>query len=485
MAVKAKMIFRSELARVFGLLRRYALCAIIASCYLWLAAHILLNGGYLAQDNGKWVHFSKDIILGTSSWVFNPSLSDLPITNPPLLFVLGAIAIQTFGEPYGIKIVSWLLAFLNLASLYLVWRLVRSVLAESWNFWFVAFTATLPAYVITSVVYAPDALAILPFLGYCALNIRLMHEKGPATRTLVASCLVQIVGGVSKFTFIAFAPASLLMAVYLASRPTFSRNKKSLIFLIIFLIPFTVNMSVLKWYEGDSNHWLRFPELQNRIALRSFLPYPRDTDIFNAPAYFDPILEDGKHIPVNSSGARDDNQAGRWGYQILIDNRYSYPALLHLGIYSDVMNIAFGFQSPSAARSAQNQLFQKASLYLGIVFSLAVLLSNICFVIYAVFSFARWFGRYSRPPDTVIFFISAWLPSFCWYLLIVGSLPFMDAEVYWGGYWLPRLVIGPLIIFGAIGFWGLRQLSRILPVARVLQAVVAAQIFLHFGLILS
>jgi hypothetical protein len=61
----------------------------------------------------------------------------------------------------------------------------------------------------------------------------------------------------------------------------------------------------------------------------------------------------------------------------------------------------------------------------------------------------------------------------------------MDAEVYWGGYWLPRLVIAPLIIFGAIGFWGMEKLSAILPVTRTLQIIIAVQMFFHFNLLLG
>jgi 4-amino-4-deoxy-L-arabinose transferase-like glycosyltransferase len=461
----------------------YVFGIVVVFCYLWLAIHIVMNGGYQAQDNGLWFKFSREILFGTSSWVFNPSLSEIPVTNPPLLYILGAISTRTFGDPYGFKIVAMLLALLNLASLYLLWRLVRPVLSDSWNLWFVAFMATLPAYVITSVVYAPDALTILPFLGYCALNIKLVQDRALSTRTLVASCIVQIVGGLSKLTFVALGPASFFMAVYLASRSSFNRKQKAAIIFLIFLIPFTTNMAILKWYGGDSNHSVHFPRLHNRMALRSLLPYSRDIDIFNAPGYFDPILEDGKHIGVDRFGIRDGSD--RLGYRILVDNRYSQPALLHLGIYTDIMNIAFRFHSSSDARSPQNQFFQKASVILGIVFSSAVLFSNICFVIYAVFNFIKSFGRDSRPPGSVVFFISAWLPAECWYLLIVGSFPFMNGEVYWGGYWLPRLVIAPLIIFGAIGFWGLEKLSTVLPIIRVLQIIIAVQMFFNFNLLLG
>jgi hypothetical protein len=455
----------------------------IIFCYLLLAFHIVLKGGYAAQDFGTHVGLTFNILSGVRPWNLASSLSEIPLTNPPLLYLIGAALTKLLGDPEGGAASAGLLTVCNAGSLYVLWRLVRPVLSDTWSLWLLAFLATLPAYVITSLAYAPDALTILPFLAYCALNMKLLQAPIPSKKTLAASCLVQIVGGLSKFTFIALGPVSLFVAWLLATRSLAGRGRKLGIVFLVFVVPFAANSTVFKWYSGSSPHFITFPRLAHRITLRSFLPYSRDIDIFRAPGYFDPILENGTQIPVDRFGNRDDSHPDHLGYRILVDNRYSYPALLHLGLYTDIMNVAGRFQSPANARSAQNQFFQEAGVILGVIFSLAVLIANPCFVFVAASGLIKAFRHGIRIPNAGLFLIAAWLPAACWYLLIVGLFPFVANDVYWGGYWLPRLVIAPLVVFGVIGFWGLETLSGLLPVARVLQVVIAAQILFQAGLL--
>lgn len=449
--------------------------------YLSLAAHIIMNGGYLAQDFKLHIGFTRDILSGTSPWDLKGG------TNPPLLFILGAGIISIFGEYYGLPIVAGLLAAINAISIYLLWRICRSLFSDVWRLWFIAFIATLPAFVITSVVYAPDALSILPFFGYCALNLRLLrHAPQNPYPIVVSSCLIQIVGGLSKFTFIALAPASLFLVIYLAWRRSFGWRQIAATVLLVFIIPSTINFAVFKHYSGEAAHAIKFPHLQDRFALRSFLPYSRDIELLDAPAYSDPILENGQHIRVDRFGNRDDSIPWRFGYRILVDNLYSYPALLHLGIYTDINNVSFRPYASTDARSSKSQFFQRASVSLGLFFPLAVLLSNTGYLASAISSLVKLRRNVEiKSFGALDFLVSTWIPAACWYILIVGALPFMDTEVYYFGYWLPRLVMAPLVIFGAIGFWGLAKVANVRPLGIALQTILALQIFFQINATLN
>src|SRR5271154_3868476 len=141
---------------------------LIACAYLWLAIRIVLDRGYAAQDFGIHLMFTEEIASGRLPWdIWATPADSPPVTNPPLLFILGALSIDGLGRSHGIEIVAILLIIINLISVHVIWKLARLILSDSWNIWFVGFVATLPAYVITASVYAPDALTILPFVGYC------------------------------------------------------------------------------------------------------------------------------------------------------------------------------------------------------------------------------------------------------------------------------------------------------------------------------
>ena len=153
MVVRGKNLPNEPSKRLYS----YVFGIVIFVTYFCLVTRIITNEGYRAQDFELHLRLTQEILSGKSRWEVEGT------TNPPLLY-MAALSMRAFGELWGIKIAAMLLALLNLVGLYLLSKLVRPLLSDSWKLWFVAFTATLPAYVITSVVYAPDALTIFPCL---------------------------------------------------------------------------------------------------------------------------------------------------------------------------------------------------------------------------------------------------------------------------------------------------------------------------------
>src|SRR5262249_6132763 len=86
-----------------------------------------MEGGYAAQDFSIHVDFARELLSGKAPWDLKP------VTNPPLLYILGAISMKGFGEQYGIVIVAVLFATVNSVSLYLLWRLCRPLWSQVWG----------------------------------------------------------------------------------------------------------------------------------------------------------------------------------------------------------------------------------------------------------------------------------------------------------------------------------------------------------------
>lgn len=436
--------------------------------YLTLALSIVAKGGFLAQDFFIHLTFARRLFSGS----FASELAGA--TNPPLLFLLAATAMRIFGEVLGIKLLAVAFAFLNCCALHLFWLCSARLLPQAPRLLALLFTATLPAFVTTSVVFAADALVCLPFFAFCYINLRLLEApQQPTIKMLIGSSAVQVLGGLAKFSFLGIAPAALIFSGYLIYEKKCRPPKAFAVLLLLFLIPSAANFWILKSLQGTTAHEIQFPTLTGEMTFRSLLwPYPRDLELFSAPPYFDQIKSGGSQIQVSADG--DAQIGGRPGFTILVNNRYSYPALLNLSINSDVLNITHRRMVDSNAFAAAgqlkhgNQLFQEASVILGSLYSLLVFISvpalffsasraTFAATKYAVASSWNEGALNSSPVD---FSLAVLLPALTFYGLIVGLLPFVGGEVYYGGYWLPRLVLPALPVFGLAAFWLVARASQ-------------------------
>ena len=228
---------------------------------------------------------------------------------------------------------------------------------------------------------------------------------------------------------------------------------------------------------------LTFPQPSGIMTFRSLLwPYAEDADLLAAPMYFDPIEVDGTQIRVTADGHPDPN--GRPGYQLLVNNRYSYPGLLNLALNSDLMNItrrrlagdnAFTVTGP---RRPVNQFFQRASVLLGALLTLIALASVAAVAV-------SWLRTRNAPaPDVVHFAIGVLLPAVTFVGLIVVMLPFVGYETYYGGFWLPRFFVAGVLVLGLAGAWAGLTAVRARPLRRFLVGLVVTKIGVQLALYL-
>jgi hypothetical protein len=424
---------------------------LIVGVYLTLAFSIVAAGGFRAQDYDAHIGFLERGLTG--GWYLKG------LTNPPLLYLFAAAMIRLVGWGSALSVVSATFALLNAASLVILWRCAARVLTLRGSLLVTSWIATLPAFVTTAVVFASDALVILPFTLFCYLNLRLLESIRPSAALLVASPIAQVAGCLSKYAFIGVAPAAFVMAGVLAFKHRHRPALAAAAAMCVFAIPTAANVLVMDRLDANAGHNLTFPEPSGVMTFRSLLwPYAHDVDLLAAPMYFDPIEVAGSQIRVGPDGRPDPD--GRPGYELLVNNRYSYPGLLNLALNSDLMNItrrrlagdnAFTMSGP---RRPVNQFFQQASVLIGALLALIGLASMAAVA-------ASWLRTRILPaPNALNFTIGVLLPALMFVGLIVVMLPFVGYETYYGGFWLPRFIVAGLLVFGIAGAWAASTVVR-------------------------
>jgi hypothetical protein len=161
-------------------------------------------------------------------------------------------------------------------------------------------------------------------------------------------------------------------------------------------------------------------------------PKPADLRLLDAPRY--------------DEGSTDLNPAKM---ELIVPHRYSYLGLLHLASYTDILNI---FQNDPriaipGARSQTNQ----ARMSLAVKLSVPVTLLTITGVMVAI---ARTIASYLRGRRARADIEALLLCSLATFAIVAGGLTVVAAP-YLAGYWLPRLVMAPLLGFIVLGFLAL------------------------------
>jgi hypothetical protein len=174
------------------------------------------------------------------------------------------------------------------------------------------------------------------------------------------------------------------------------------------------------------------------------LLHSRDVHIFRAPEYAERLRNTGLTDTLTPEGP----------YELLRVHRYSYPALLHLSIFTDILNIYQDDPSDSyyGVRSRANAARMRLAVKGGLIFSLT------CFFL-TILGLGRTFYRtlIKREPQELPRFALG-LCGLGWFLNIVVFLT--SIPTYWGGFWLPRLILPALLAFTILSGTELDRLLR-------------------------
>jgi len=202
-------------------------------------------------------------------------------------------------------------------------------------------------------------------------------------------------------------------------------------------------------------YWAHEMEWRSLLMLR-----PADRDVLRAPQYLDRTTVDGVEV---------DN--------LLVINRHSYPALLHLSMFTDVLNI---FQYDAAdsyfrPRNDLNQRLMTIAVRSAIPLSLLMIAATLTYLLRVPRCLRRlraFRGGDELPAMILVAFSVAFFAN------ISLFLPFMQ-YAYHHGYWLARLVMPALLGCCFLGFVFLDEILRWTAARAAVLAYAAAQAALH------
>ncbi len=387
------------------------------------------NEAYIGQDYLFHLANTKDFIAEPSFWVAQDD------TSRPLLYWLGGLGHVLTGGRWTYEAVACLTTALAVAALgFLHAGSRRGVADPRLRVAALALIAFVPVTQVTAVVYAADALTLLPFAAACwslARSVEAEDSRAALTYGLGAGAAL-VLGNLAKLTFAFLCPALIAVLLLLVWVRRLSARRAALIGLASVALPLVVAIAAqslnrltlagdhprhqLNWHGAGDMTW------RSLLGLKS-----SDARIFAAPPYWaTPVV------------------AGKTVVPMLENNGYSYPALLHLGIFTDVLDILDreGFQRLKPRPESHARLARWA-VRSGVIFSVATLV--------ALFAYAgeslRQLRRRAAELNPALLIWAVF--SAAWFLPLVLTLPFVTAAYTWG-YWLPLLVVPALWGFGLI-----------------------------------
>ena len=441
--------FESALARV----ERPLVFAILLATTI-VQANAILHHSFMGQD---WaIHQSaagEAIRLPPPRWIVYIG------TNPPGLYWLSALVRCVTGSSAYIAATSLVLVVLNVIALYVWAHLAQKTIRQpSLRIAAILTLAFLPFRLIHSTVFAADALAVLPFTLVIWLTYALFRASEPRrqTRLLVALGAALMAGIFSKYTMVSAVPVTLALLLVFWRRLSSPKIRTGALVMLVVLPGL---FSVLQYrrvpHDGPGlQYWAREMEWRSVFMLRA-----ADREVLRAPQYLDQKPGDGAEV-----------------YNLLVNNRHSYPALLHLSMFTDVLNI---FQSdPSDSyfrpRDEMHQGLMTVAVRSAIPLSVLMIAATVIYLLRSLRQRRSHDGSYALSP--MILIVLAFSVAF--FANISLFLPFMQ-YAYLHGYWLARLVLPALLGLCFLGFVFLDELLRWTGARGAVLAYAAAQSALH------
>jgi hypothetical protein len=267
-----------------------------------------------------------------------------------------------------------------------------------------------------------------------------------------------------KFTFGSVVMAAAVWTMSLRWTSQVTRSRLAMMLTIVCVVPSLVGYREMVRYNSQAHaHTIVRPSVaalsQSEMNLRSLLSLRQaDVDVLSAPPY------DQRNVDGT--------------YNLVTSNKHSYAAILHLAMFTDILNI-YQFDPYDyyfGQRTVRNDQLMRVAVRTAVVASGLTVMA--VFVLLMKSGISVLIRR--KPADfaiwTVLLFCVAWFTN------IVGVLPFV-LESYGAGYWTPRLTAPALIGFFVLAFVAAdksRRISRPLRIAILLAVLVQSTLHASF-----
>jgi hypothetical protein len=323
--------------------------------------------------------------------------------------------------------------------------------------------AFLPVRVVHSTVFAADAVAVLPFtlVPWLVYELFRVPDPGRQIRLLVALVGVLLAGLCAKYTMASALPVALGILL-LMRRDLASRRVLASALILLVLVPGFLAVQQYRVYARLPSKGVGHQRWAHEMDWRSLLAFrAADVDVLHAPRYME-------EVTVNGARVRN----------LLTNNRHSYPALLHLSMFTDILDIFQNDPSDSyfGARDSDHQKLMTVAVNWAIPLSLLMIAATIAYTFRALSYLRR--RRLPRATDSDLPALLVLAFSLAFFANIALFLPSMQ-YAYLYGYWLGRLVLPALLGFCLLAFAFLDGRLRSSAARVTVLAYAAAQAALH------
>ena len=413
-----------------------------------LSVFAAFRGGYIGPD--YYTHFDR-----LTKW---PKIFDFSTTSPPTYYLLGHWLFLVIGSNNGFPIaLSIAQSALNTFAIWWFFRYTEQRFSSRViHLAMVFFLAFLPVRVIHAATIGTDSMTVPLFVFVLFLLNKFLCEEPPNVRSAVFLGLGMAVAVWTKYSCMAFIPAVFLILLSVWAEHRWSFQRFAGICALILLLPSALAVhsfwasSRVHGYNTEK-HWLAKGEAPDMNYRDLLLVKRTDIQLFGAPEYFK--------------------------REILQAHRYSYLGLVHLGIFTDTMNLFQRLTVPQnfgsvlipdqKARQPWKTPVMQASMWLGVIWTVLVLVA-------VPWSLVRAFcdlvdRKLNREDVTAILGIAL-------FLIVFLLIPFVHYGAFFG-YWTPRLILPALLsFFFATFLFTERKIVRgSIPIARTVLVLVLVQ----------
>jgi len=376
------------------------------------------RGGYIGPD-----YFTHFVRLVTWREIF-----DFSTTSPPTYYLLGHWLFLVTGSNNGFPItLSILQSAINTLAMWWFFQYTeqrfRSRLIHLALVFFLAF---LPVRVIHAAAIGTDSVTVPLIMLVLFLVNRFLSEETSSMKSAAFLGLGLALAVWTKYSFMVLIPAVFLILLSIWAQQGWKFERFLAICILALLLPSALVLhsfwasSRVHGYNTEK-HWLLKGEAPD-MSYRDLLSVkPSDIQLFRAPEYFK--------------------------YGIQRGHRYSYLGLVHLGIFTDTMNLFQVLTVPQKfgavlipdqkTRRPWKTPIMQAAMILGVVWTVLVLIA----VPWSLFrAFRNLLKRKLREEDVTA------ILGIAFFLIVFLLIPFVHYAGLFG-YWTPRLILPALLSF--------------------------------------
>jgi hypothetical protein len=410
------------------------LWAVALGVSLVISVLAAVRGGYVGPD--YWMHLCR---------IRDPTrFFDFSMADPPLYDLIGHAIFRLIGRSNAFPITLAILqAAINTAALW--WFFLyseRSFKSPVLHLALVFFVTFLPVRIMHCVTSGADWMAVPVFVLLLFVFEKFFSEETATPKNAAFLGLALALGIWSKYSFVALLPAIFLLFAFLWWKRRWRLTKFVTICLLSLALP-----SALLIHDYWASKYAKDSVAQTVWLPRSGVPDMGWKELFSVKSADLLLLKAPEYFRVRHRTGPD-----YWTAGFRAAHKHSYLGLVHLGTFTDTMNLFQILPGPHhidrilipdlKIRRPWKTKVMIGSVSLGLLWTILALIGTPWLLFKAVKHL--WTDTLRREHA------AAFLGT-AYFLLLFLAIPFVYSGAL-GGAWTPRLILVPLLCFFWAGF---------------------------------